>query len=174
MSDARLRELEQRWRTTGDLADEVPYLRERLRRDLLPRARLVLAGFLGSPVAREVLGEEGFPEEPSLGEWIRGLGRGRVGEHPELAREALVRATRASLELVLQQTNAEDPLQAELIPAFRLAEVVNAISATESLTELASRVAVVADSASRAVGGDLEAVRQAIQTALVPWALEYE
>ena len=43
MSDARLRELERRWRESGSTEDEAAYLRERVRVGDLTQERLELA-----------------------------------------------------------------------------------------------------------------------------------
>jgi hypothetical protein len=52
VSDDYLRQLEGRWRETGDAPDEARYLLERMRAGLLPRPRLELASFLGHEAAR--------------------------------------------------------------------------------------------------------------------------
>jgi hypothetical protein len=74
MSDARLRELERRWRETADPADERRYLSERVRRGELagealelmdpvwsgqvPRERLELLAYAGDPLAVDIRGDE--------------------------------------------------------------------------------------------------------------------
>lgn len=55
MGDLKIRELERRFKETGALADEAPWLAERLRVGTLSRDRLALAGFLGSAAAQLVL-----------------------------------------------------------------------------------------------------------------------
>ncbi|MBX3465907.1 MAG: hypothetical protein KF878_03285 [Planctomycetes bacterium] len=52
MSDARLRELERRWRRTGAVDDEALYLAERARAGDLAAERLALAAALGHEAAR--------------------------------------------------------------------------------------------------------------------------
>lgn len=61
MSEDYLRQLELRWRETGDAPDEARYLVERMRAGLLGRPRLELAAFLGHEGARLAL-----PGSPSL------------------------------------------------------------------------------------------------------------
>lgn len=55
MSDARLRELERRWRETGERADEVALLAERVRAGHLERRDLALAAHLGHAAAAELV-----------------------------------------------------------------------------------------------------------------------
>lgn len=62
MSDDYLRQLEARWRETGDAPDEARLLLERMRAGLLGRPRLELAAFLGHEAARLAL-----PASPTLG-----------------------------------------------------------------------------------------------------------
>lgn len=56
MSDAKLRELERRWRETGSVDDEAAYLSERVRTGDLRREHLELAALCGSEAARQVVG----------------------------------------------------------------------------------------------------------------------
>lgn len=69
MSDARLRELERRWRETGASEDEASCLRERLRAGQLTPERLELAARCAHPAARLVAG----PELPLLEDLVAGL-----------------------------------------------------------------------------------------------------
>lgn len=55
MSEDYLRQLELRWRETGDAPDEARFLVERMRAGLLGRPRLELAAFLGHEGARLAL-----------------------------------------------------------------------------------------------------------------------
>lgn len=57
MSDEKLRDLEDRWRQSGALADEIRYLAERVRLGVLPYADLIAAALLGYPAAVEVARE---------------------------------------------------------------------------------------------------------------------
>ena len=50
MSDERLRELERRFKETGDPADEAAYLKGRLRRSEVPRERVELAAELSAAI----------------------------------------------------------------------------------------------------------------------------
>ncbi|MCO5164967.1 MAG: hypothetical protein M9894_01180 [Planctomycetes bacterium] len=61
MSDDYLRQLEARWRETGDAPDQARLLLERMRAGLLGRPRLELAAFLGHEAARLAL-----PASPAL------------------------------------------------------------------------------------------------------------
>ena len=120
MSDGRIRELEQRWQATGDLEHERLYVRARLRARSLPRPRLLLAAYAGSTAALEVLGDKGFPEEPNLLTWVRGLGKGRLSLHPELSREAAGRAMLAALTCLQRHTALGQILQHRSVCPGRL------------------------------------------------------
>lgn len=56
MSDAKLRELERRWKETGSVEDEAAYLLERVRVGDLTRERLELAAYCGHEGARRAVG----------------------------------------------------------------------------------------------------------------------
>jgi hypothetical protein len=58
VADARLRELERRWRETGAVQDEAAWLAERVRAGQLARGRLELAARLGHAGASTATGEE--------------------------------------------------------------------------------------------------------------------
>ncbi|MEZ0229062.1 MAG: hypothetical protein ACAI25_10590 [Planctomycetota bacterium] len=91
MADDRLRELERRWRESSSVADEVAFLRERLRVGGLTPEQLALAAWLGHEPAVLVVGQPvtAAPEElvhalegvritreaVDLEHWLRGLGR---------------------------------------------------------------------------------------------------
>ncbi len=64
MSDERLRELERRWRETGDIEDEGRVLLERVRTGTLDASRLKMAADCGYPAACAALGQE-----PSVRGW---------------------------------------------------------------------------------------------------------
>ena len=70
MSDARLRELERRWRESGSVEDEAAYLRERVRVGDLRQDRLELAAYCGHEAAARISGAMG-PKD--LVDWVRGL-----------------------------------------------------------------------------------------------------
>ncbi|MEZ6183414.1 MAG: hypothetical protein R3F62_00200 [Planctomycetota bacterium] len=72
MSDLKLQRLERRWRASQSLADEVEYLRERVRVGELPLPRLQLAAYLEHPAARAVLPDFALP--PGYRTWLTGLG----------------------------------------------------------------------------------------------------
>lgn len=61
MSDARLRELERRWKETGSPDDEAAYLLERVRVGDLTRERLELAAYCGHEGARRSIGMQVLP-----------------------------------------------------------------------------------------------------------------
>lgn len=65
--DAKLRELERRWHTSGLLTDEVACLHERVRLGQLTPNRLRLAAALDHRAARHLLGTDAPPleREPS-------------------------------------------------------------------------------------------------------------
>ncbi len=71
MSDARLRELERRWKETGSPDDEAAYLLERVRVGDLTRERLELAAYCGHEAAIGSDAQE-LPPTTSL-DWINGL-----------------------------------------------------------------------------------------------------
>jgi len=56
MSDAKLRELERRWKETGSVEDEAAFLLERVRAGELSQERLELAARLGAQAANTALG----------------------------------------------------------------------------------------------------------------------
>jgi len=119
--DRRLRELEQRWLATRDLDVERELIQARVRAGTLPRSRLLLAAYVGSTAAQQLLGTQGFAEEPNLLTWIRGLGKGRLARHPDQARASATRAVLASLELAIQAYEAAegaDPTMSVLLEDF--------------------------------------------------------
>lgn len=76
MSDQRLRELERRWRETGDVKDEASFLVERRRAGELTQERLELAACCGHEGARLALGATAparLLEEPLYEEATRGV-----------------------------------------------------------------------------------------------------
>lgn len=91
MSDARLRELERRWRQAGSVADEAALLAERVRTGELPRERVELAAWCGLEAARAVASIEA-PSRGSRG-WVEELFTrwGRVAA-VQLATEMIVQA----------------------------------------------------------------------------------
>ena len=67
MSDARLRELERRWRESGSTEDEAAYLRERVRVGDLTQERLELAAYCGHEGALRATGVRSSPRLTSEG-----------------------------------------------------------------------------------------------------------
>lgn len=113
MSDARLRELERRWKETKSPDDEAAYLLERVRVGDLTRERLELAAYCGQASARIVL-----PDSKASGylvEWIlecgyrytKGGSPVRTSLWPEVffrvSRELLRAAARADSRAALLQ-----------------------------------------------------------------------
>lgn len=74
MSDARLRELERRWKETGTADDEAAYLLERVRSGELTLDRVRIAAQCGSEAARLALGL-GRDEAEGADQWLAGLGQ---------------------------------------------------------------------------------------------------
>lgn len=74
MSDARLRQLEQRWKETGSAEDEAAYLVERLRHGQIEKSRLQLLAYCGDEAARLALGPEAPEASAEFKEWSVGFG----------------------------------------------------------------------------------------------------
>ena len=91
MTEARLRELERRWKQSGALDDEVAYLYERVRAGLVDDAQLDVARRFGSQAAARVLGQP-VPRSPSD---VRGWMREVEALGDEAQRELLLGAGRA-------------------------------------------------------------------------------
>ena len=70
MSDARLRELERRWRESGSTEDEAAYLRERVRVGDLTQERLELAAYCGNAASIAALSKPVRRSE-EVHAWIR-------------------------------------------------------------------------------------------------------
>lgn len=92
MSDARIRELERRWRETGAPEDEGAYLKELVRTGGLSDSEVRLAAALGHPASKIVLGDT--REVPASASLWRSLG----ARGPEVAIRVVVALAR-SLEL---------------------------------------------------------------------------
>ncbi len=73
MSDARLRELERRWKETNSPDDEAAYLLERVRVGDLTRERLELAAYCGQEGASRALGGSAPTPSHDLVAWVGGL-----------------------------------------------------------------------------------------------------
>lgn len=113
MSDARVRELERRWRETGAVADEASHLLERLRVGGLPRERLELAASCGHEAARLATGlqtvdlatllarldrePQPLPVVAALACAMLTFSRWEVGSRAELAPRAAIDAARGWL-----------------------------------------------------------------------------
>ena len=74
MADAKLRDLERRWKETGSPDDEAAYLLERVRVGDLSRERLELAAYCGHEGSRRAVGSDQVPPVDSTA-FIAGLGR---------------------------------------------------------------------------------------------------
>jgi len=84
MSDAKLRELERRWKESGAVEDEAAYLLERVRVGDLEREKLELAAYCDHPAARLALGGKAPAQEFGSTEWGRG-GTARAGPRSDPA-----------------------------------------------------------------------------------------
>jgi hypothetical protein len=73
MSDAKLRDLERRWKETGSVEDEAAYLLERVRVGDLTRERLELAAYCGHEGAMSAIGSQLDSGAPTV--WMVGLAR---------------------------------------------------------------------------------------------------
>lgn len=91
MSDERLRELERRWRQSGQLSDQVAYLAERVRCGELARERLDLAAWLEDPSALSARKELGGDEALGSAAALRSLGEERSQTARRELRVALAR-----------------------------------------------------------------------------------
>lgn len=95
MSDQGLRQLERRWRASGDPADEAAWLLGRLRAGELPAERLELAALLGHEPAARAAQEADRPLPPLLFDLRRRERvpdtRWLIGALWERSREAVVR-----------------------------------------------------------------------------------
>lgn len=123
MSDRELRDLERRWRTTGDPGDEAALLRERVRLGDLTWDRLELAATVGHDGAARVVGAR-----PRLD--TRGA-LSAVGDvSRQLLTRALVRLARAALEVAGGRLRDEQRER-----ALRLLGSVDAGATDEGLAE---------------------------------------
>jgi len=69
VGDERSRQLERRWRETGDVNDGAAYLSERIRRGEVKDSDARVAAFLGDPVALALTGEVP-PQVEDLNDWV--------------------------------------------------------------------------------------------------------
>jgi hypothetical protein len=195
--DRRLRELERRWRTERDAESEVALIQALLRGGRLPRPRLLLAAYLGSEGAARQLGGQGFPEETNLRAWVTGLGKGRLGRSPELAKASAARAAVAAFDLLARHDRlpTEDQGTLDAVRAWLEAPsdeaAARARAAGREAGKLGKALAKVLaarapEAAARAAGGlvqeaaralrgverhHLRYTRQALYDVLLPWAL---
>jgi hypothetical protein len=110
MSDARLRELERRWKESGSPDDEAAHLQERARIGDLTRDRLELAAFCGHEAARKVA--ELPPATGVPTEWLTRIERS--------GRDSVVRAGLAMVRALVP-----------LVPELRV-EARDAVAAVEA------------------------------------------
>jgi hypothetical protein len=75
MSDKKLRDLEYRWRKTGDNKDEFAYLRERLRCGYLSEDRLKIAALCDHQPAIRLIHVEAPEDEPNVVHWVERFDR---------------------------------------------------------------------------------------------------
>jgi hypothetical protein len=106
--DERVRAAEQAWRSTGSVADEAAWIKERVREGSLAADRVALLAYLGHEAAARHLAATGTPPAPPPEDlWMWGVKLEPWG------RSAAVRATlAAALPLVLEwgKENAGDDL----------------------------------------------------------------
>jgi hypothetical protein len=197
VSDQRLRELERRYLAERDAESESALLHALRRHGQLPRPRLLLAAYLGSEGAARLLGARGFPEEPNLRSWIRGLGAGRLARSPRLSHEASVRVAVAALavlderglltagaKLALEHArfwlSRRSELSSEALQDLRrlrpglpslLADVVLARDCEAAASAAASLVKEAASALRGHQRNHNKFMRAAITSALVPWVL---
>lgn len=106
MSDARVRELEHRWQTTGDVEDGAAFLREARRAGRLSLERAALAAYAREPSAVLAFGLPPGPAPDDLSRWVAGLAPwGRV---------LCVRVALAGLEPALAATADVDDLRPDV------------------------------------------------------------
>lgn len=198
MSDERVRELERRWKETGTLEDEVAYLGERTRSGDLPRARLVLAAQLDHPAARRLLGENCPALIQDVGVWIlaliedkeahvlagiAALELGRPLWEAENPGDDRYRNAMRALEAWAASPSPK-ALEAAIEAALQM-ERLSPISRKTNRIELSVRLLGQSLRAEGQRGRDLageafgylrvtfgsEALREAVQQTLLPWAL---
>lgn len=157
VSDAKLRELERRWRETGAVEDEAAWLRERVRVGELTRERLFLAASCGHDGARVAAEGEAPPllrnanDLGRLFDWgmdvpVRGAAAAcelvRLSGVPaveEAARRA-IQAVRVWCDCPCDRHAQEAELSADVVaetadPSFE--EALGGFSGTNAVTELA-------------------------------------
>ena len=205
MSDARLRELERRWKRSKAVEDEAALLAERVRVGELDQNMLDLAARLGHPAA--ILSVAGIHSSKDL--WIELW----VERAVAFSREASVRAAIACAKEVLSIFETEYPQNLGPRRAIEAAvkwvrcpcdDHKNPAVTNESFGRVAllysntpraadaglcsmaalravtwenrfakDSACVAANHAMHATSGDSAIIRQAISTALIPWALGY-
>lgn len=118
MSDARLRELERRWRETRAVEDEAAYLLGRVRVGDLPNERLRLAAYLGHDGARHSIRPVEVPLEPSA--WVEAV----CALSDEIAVRVALAASRWAWRAYESgdDREADDEMAAEALLAIQIAE----------------------------------------------------
>jgi len=112
VTDARLRDVERRWRETGALEDEAAFLRERVRAGVLDDDRLRLAAYVGHAASRLALGTPSFA--PAFFQaWIYGLEPWGV----EACQRAAIAAARCALVLLRPESRRGRHARVELARA---------------------------------------------------------
>ena len=108
MADARLRDLERRFRASGSVEDEATWLRARVQAGELEQSRLELAAYCDHPAAVAALACQSGPRR--LDDWVHGLERwGRetcVRAASAAAVHALAKATPRPSDFVRSTTEA--------------------------------------------------------------------
>lgn len=106
MADAALRELERRYRESGEEADRARWLAGRVRAGEVSTDRLALAAHAGDAAARLALGPDAPPVVHDLTEWARALAPWGA----EARARAALAAARAALPLLLRGSNPNPEL----------------------------------------------------------------
>ncbi|MEZ6184488.1 MAG: hypothetical protein R3F62_05685 [Planctomycetota bacterium] len=112
MSDQRIRELERRWRETGELEAEIAWLRARLHGGSLPLRRAEVAAGLGSEAARAALGAGGAHDD--VVDTLHAL--------IDLSPPAAARAAVAVACAIARQFGPDEPALEELVGSLSTAE----------------------------------------------------
>lgn len=197
MTDARLRELERRWRESGAERDHARFLVERLRTGELSLDRARLAAHLGDAAARAALGLAREPHDlagqrawaAALSDWGRevpgraGVAAARLvlpvfdrGLNPDPRPRRALRAAEQFLVCPCDRHEGRALLAGDLVEAAAHDDAGTAVwEAVRAVVGPADGVAgaleAVVVAAGRVTG--VLAVRAAIRDALVPWALGY-
>jgi hypothetical protein len=73
VADSRLRELDRKWRTSGEVSDETALLLERLHQGQFSQKMLRLAAYCGHEASSAIIEKDGATPPQDLEDWVRGL-----------------------------------------------------------------------------------------------------